>query len=278
MLHHQAGAPAKLEHDPHEGVDGDLGHDAAHQRGDVARRRRVRQRQPGVQRHDAGFRSGADQRQDQREGADRRGWMRGAHRVETVKSAGAGEQAEAEQQSKRAEARHDQINVAGVDVLRHAMMRHHQRPRRQRHEFPAQQEGESIVGQAPRASCRRETPRRTAARVAAPSRARRSRARTGWRRMRRGRPRSERTPTARRGGNGRRARARRAAARRSAAARRRVDAAAAAINEIAVTIMHAPYTMRVAAAKRQNATATTASASKAAAQASAIVSVTAVPP
>ena len=72
--------------------------------------------------------------------------MRGAHLRERVKSVRAGEQAEGEQQRERAEARHHQIDVAGAHVLRDAMVRHHQRPRGERHELPGEQERESIVG------------------------------------------------------------------------------------------------------------------------------------
>ena len=147
MLHHQAGRAGEFEDDAHEAVDGDFGHHAAHQRGDVARRRRMRERQPDVQRHDAGLRAGADQSEDQHQRAERGGWMRGAHLRERVKAVGAGEQAEGEQQSERAEARHDQIDVAGAHVLGHAMVRHHQRPRRQRHELPGQQKREGVVGE-----------------------------------------------------------------------------------------------------------------------------------
>ena len=32
MLHHQSGLPSKVEDDAHEGVDRDLGHDAAQSR------------------------------------------------------------------------------------------------------------------------------------------------------------------------------------------------------------------------------------------------------
>ena len=39
----------EVENDPHEAIDRDFGHDAAHQRGDMARRRRMRERQPDVQ-------------------------------------------------------------------------------------------------------------------------------------------------------------------------------------------------------------------------------------
>ena len=72
---------------------------------------------------------------------------RGADRGEIVVAGGTGQQAERQQQRQRAEARHHQIDVAGLGVAGFAMMRHHQRPGRQRHELPAQQIGERVVGQ-----------------------------------------------------------------------------------------------------------------------------------
>ena len=95
MLHHQAGAAGEIEHDAHEAVDGDLGHHAAHQRRDMARRRRMGERQPDMKRHEAGFGAGADQSEDQRQRAERRRRMRGAHLREGVEAVGSGKQAEA---------------------------------------------------------------------------------------------------------------------------------------------------------------------------------------
>ena len=77
--HHHAPPPDRraeqIEDDAHEAVDRDLGHHAAHQRGDVARRCRMCERQPGMERHQAGLRAGADQRQDQHQRGDRRGGL-----------------------------------------------------------------------------------------------------------------------------------------------------------------------------------------------------------
>ena len=58
-----------------------------------------------------------------------------------------GEQAETQQQARRAEARHDQVDKAGAHILGHAMVRHHQRPGSKRHELPRQQKGEGVIGQ-----------------------------------------------------------------------------------------------------------------------------------
>ena len=53
----------QVEDDADEAVDRDLGHHAAHQRRDVARRGRMGERQPDMQRHEAGLRAGAEQHQ-----------------------------------------------------------------------------------------------------------------------------------------------------------------------------------------------------------------------
>ena len=74
--HHHAPPPGgradEVERDAHEAVDSDFGHHPAHQRRDVAGRRGMRERQPDVQRHEAGFGTGADQRKDQNGGGNRR--------------------------------------------------------------------------------------------------------------------------------------------------------------------------------------------------------------
>ena len=57
------------------------------------------------------------------------------------------QQAEGQQQRERAETRHHEIDVAGFGVAGFAVVRHDKRPRRQRHEFPAQQIGERIIRQ-----------------------------------------------------------------------------------------------------------------------------------
>ena len=62
----------QVKSDPHEAVDCDLGHHPAHQRGDVAGRSGMRERQPGMQRHHAGLRPCADQRQQQGQRCDAR--------------------------------------------------------------------------------------------------------------------------------------------------------------------------------------------------------------
>ena len=72
MLHHQSGGAEQIEDDADEAVDRDLGHHAAHQRRDVARRGRMGERQPDMQRHQAGLRAGAEQHEDQHQRGKRR--------------------------------------------------------------------------------------------------------------------------------------------------------------------------------------------------------------
>ena len=137
----------QVEHDADEAVDRDLGHHAAHQRGDVARRGRMGERQPDVQRHQSCFRSGAgENKQKHQAGREGVGTAR-ADCFEGVAAVRAREQAKGQQQSERAAGRHQKIHVAGADVLRMAMVRQHQRPGRQRHELPGDQKREGVVGQ-----------------------------------------------------------------------------------------------------------------------------------
>jgi hypothetical protein len=70
----------------------------------------------------------------------------GADCVEGVGAVGPGKQAEGEQKREGAEARHHQIDIARAQILAHVIMRHHQRPGRQRHELPGEEKGEGVVG------------------------------------------------------------------------------------------------------------------------------------
>ena len=98
------GRADEVEHDAHEAVDGDLGHHPAHQRRDVARRCRMRERQPDVQRHEAGFGAGTDQRKDQNGRRKRRRGMPTADVDKGITAIGPRQQAEGKQQRERAEA------------------------------------------------------------------------------------------------------------------------------------------------------------------------------
>jgi hypothetical protein len=147
MLHHPSWRSDEVEHDANEAVDRDLGHDPAHQRRNVAGGGRMRERQPDVQRHQAGLGAGADERKDQNGGRERRRGMAVADVAEGISAVRSRQQSEGEQQRERPEARHDQVDVSRTNVVGDAVVRHHQRPRRQRHEFPRQQERERIVGE-----------------------------------------------------------------------------------------------------------------------------------
>ena len=137
----------EIECDPHEAVYGHLGHDAAHQGRDVARSGRVRERQPDVQRHEARLGTGSDERKHQDDRGYRARRRRAADGVERIAAARPGEQSESEQQGKRSEARHEQIEIAGRRVAARAMVSHDQRPRGEGHELPREQERERVVGE-----------------------------------------------------------------------------------------------------------------------------------
>ena len=126
----------EVEDDPHEAVDRDFGHDAAHQRGDMARRRRMRERQPDVQGHEPGLRSGAEEGKYQHEGGGQRCEAVYADCGKGVAPVGPRKQSEGEQERQRAEARHEDVHIAGADIRRFAVMGHDECPRGERHEFP----------------------------------------------------------------------------------------------------------------------------------------------
>ena len=140
--------PHQVEHDAHEAVHRDLGHHAAHQRGHVARRRRMRERQPDVQRHEPGLGAGTEQGEREHRRGDVAG-DGGALRIASnaYPPSGPAKQAKGEQQRQRAEARHQQVDVARARVAALPVVRHDQRPRGERHELPGQQERECVVGQ-----------------------------------------------------------------------------------------------------------------------------------
>ncbi len=100
-----------------------------------------------MQRHEAGLRACADQNEPQDDGRENRRPLHLADAFKGVVSGGTCEQAERQQQRKRAETRHHEIDVAGLDILPDAMVRHHQRPGRERHELPRHEEREGIGGQ-----------------------------------------------------------------------------------------------------------------------------------
>ena len=88
----------EIEDDADGAVDCDLGHDAAHQGGDVAWGRRMGERKPDMERHKTGLRTGADKHQDEDE-AGQRG-ARFAHLVEGIAGRTTGEKAEGEEKAR----------------------------------------------------------------------------------------------------------------------------------------------------------------------------------
>ena len=149
--HDHAPPPCRLageiEHDADEAVDGDLGHHAAHQRGDVARRRWVRSGSHTC----SGTRPALEPapiNASPRMAAVRRGRMLGTTDLgKGVAAIRTRQQAEHEQQSERAEAGHDQVDISRAGVLADAVMCHDERPGRQRHELPRHEKSECVVGQ-----------------------------------------------------------------------------------------------------------------------------------
>ena len=146
--HHAApppdGRPEQIEDDADEAIDRHFGHHAAHQRRDMARGRRVRQRQPDVQRHETGFGTRSEQREPEDEAGEPNGLLRAAHLGECVAAGRPCKQSEGQQQSERAEARHHDVDVARTPVVGVLVIGHDKRPRAERHEFPGEEEAEGV--------------------------------------------------------------------------------------------------------------------------------------
>jgi hypothetical protein len=81
-----------------------------------------------MQGHDACLRAGAEKDEGEHEGSKRGRYLSIADGGEFVAAARAREHAEGKQQRQRAEARHDEIDIAGPPVVRIAMVRHDERP------------------------------------------------------------------------------------------------------------------------------------------------------
>jgi hypothetical protein len=128
-------------------VDRDLGHDAAHQRRDVAGSGGMSKRQPDMERNQARFRAGTQEHENQNQCNDEVGVAIDSDVGEAIAAARTGEEAEGEEQAKRAETRHNEIDETGPGVLLVAMMRHDESPGSQRHEFPGDEEGKRVVGE-----------------------------------------------------------------------------------------------------------------------------------
>ena len=143
----------QVEDDADDAVDRDLGHDAAHQGGDMAGSCRMGQRQPGVQRCDAGLRSGAENGTGEDEpGNERAGW-RGADRVEGVIAGSTCKSTEGKQERGGANCRHHQVDMPRMAVAGIPMARDDEDPRGERHQFPGKQEAEGISGDEDEVHC-----------------------------------------------------------------------------------------------------------------------------
>ena len=124
------------------------------------------------------------------QGRDRGVRMPGAHWLEGIAARGAGQQTEGQQQGQAAERRHDQVDEAGARAAMAgvALMRHDQRPRGQRHQFPAEQKQKGVIGDNDERNCRPGRRDRTAGRARDALRDGRSPAQKDWRPRRPGRP------------------------------------------------------------------------------------------
>ena len=118
----------EIESEPHESVHGYLGHHATHQRGDMGRRRGVRQRQPRVQREQPGLGTGTDQSEQQGRGARRGAEVRRPHLVEAVAAGRPGHDAEEQQQAQRPAECHGQVHEPRAPVVLVPVLAHDQSP------------------------------------------------------------------------------------------------------------------------------------------------------
>ena len=104
-------------------------------------------RQPDVQGHQARLGAGAEHRQQEHQGLRVVRRAAGANARKVVGAAWARQQAEAQQEGRRAQARHDQVEIGALARLRVLVLTQDQRPGGERHELPAQEKGERVVGE-----------------------------------------------------------------------------------------------------------------------------------
>ena len=100
--HRAPGRPRRrshqVEHDANEAVYRDLGHHAAHERGHMARRSGMRERQPHMERHKPGLGARAEQCQRKNGGGCGNGELAIADGVECVTAGRTREETEAQEQ------------------------------------------------------------------------------------------------------------------------------------------------------------------------------------
>ena len=84
----------------------------------MARRRGMGERQPGMQRHEASLRAGADQHEDQNERVVRGEGSLSRIALKAYCPSGPASRPKASSRRERAEARHDEIDVTRAQILR----------------------------------------------------------------------------------------------------------------------------------------------------------------
>jgi hypothetical protein len=130
---------------PRDPVDAGLDQHAGHHRGDVARRRGVRGRQPEVQRHDAGLEAEPDQGQREQQ-IPLRGRDRAGRRRFELQAAGRRlPAAEERDQEQRAGVRGGEVDPARGAHLGPPVLGRDQQECGERHDFPGDQEGDAIA-------------------------------------------------------------------------------------------------------------------------------------
>ena len=142
---------------PHQAVDAHLDEHAGHDGRHMGRRSSVGARQPDVQRHEAGLEPEANQRQDENGcGRSRRVavLIQGRQRELARDGAKHGEEAE---ETQRGRVRRHQVDPARFAGFFLVLFGHNQEKRRQRHDFPAEQEQNAVAGkhQQPHAGSQR---------------------------------------------------------------------------------------------------------------------------
>ena len=183
--HGRAGRAASRGSTRSQAVDAELDHDARHQRRDVARRRRVRARQPHVQRDHAGL--GARSRGRAGAAAATRAPGRQVRRRarpvgETcVLPVAAASRSMPASRTGQTDLAHDRVQPRGVDRLGVVAVVEHEEVGRQRHQLPGDAGTSSRWRPAARGSWPRRSRDRRARRAARRPRSRSRRWMPGWR-------------------------------------------------------------------------------------------------
>ena len=132
--------------DAHDSVDAGLDEHAGHQRGNAARRGRMRLRQPDVQRNDA--RLHAEAEEEEREQPVTHRPSRDIARQQRREREGTGyrcQRQEARDQTAGADVRHHEIQKGGAPVRAILMLGRDERRGGQRHQLPGEEKGDHIT-------------------------------------------------------------------------------------------------------------------------------------